>query len=88
MSSLVGRSSRLHFPGKILVPVDGSANSKRALEVGMRLAKAYDSVLIILNVIPLPTAVRVANTSRYMALESYYEEKELVFSEFLKVAAS
>ena len=54
----------------------------------MRLAKAYDSVLIILNVIPLPTAVRVANTSRYMALESYYEEKEHEISEFMKVAAS
>ncbi len=76
MSSLIGHSARLHFPGKILAPVDGSANSKRALEVGIRLAKEYSSVLIILNVIPLPTVVRVANTSRYMSLESYYEGKE------------
>ena len=88
MSSLIGYPSRLHFPGKILVPMDGSANSKRALEVGIRLAKVYDSVLVILNVISLPTSVRVANTSRYMALESYYEGKEREVSDFMEAAVA
>ena len=43
-------------------------------------------MLIVLNVMPLPTAVRVANTSRYMAVDSYYETREREASPFMNVA--
>lgn len=78
--------SGIRVPKKILVPIDGSENSKRALEVAIELAKMYDSVLIVLTVIPLPTAVRVANTSRYMAVDSYYESRERDANPFMDAA--
>lgn len=43
-------------------------------------------MLIVLNVMPLPTAVCVANTSRYMAVDSYYETREREASPFMNVA--
>lgn len=80
--------SKASVPAKILVPMDGSQNSKRALQVAIRLARAYDSVLIILNVIALPTAVRATNTTRYMAIDSYYGDRERGVSQFMKAAVA
>jgi nucleotide-binding universal stress UspA family protein len=36
----------------ILVPVDGSANGKRALDAAVELAKCHNSSVILLHVIP------------------------------------
>ncbi len=36
---------------KILIPVDGSENSDKALEEGIKLAQAFSSEIIILNVL-------------------------------------
>jgi len=38
--------------GKILVPVDGSPFAKRALEFAIGLAKAHDSTITIIYVVP------------------------------------
>ena len=37
----------------ILIPVDGSEYSDRAIEAGKEIAKMYDSKVTILNVVPL-----------------------------------
>lgn len=37
----------------ILIPVDGSEYSKRAIEAGKEIAKMFDSKVTILNVVPL-----------------------------------
>ncbi|EMN50965.1 universal stress domain protein [Leptospira interrogans str. L1207] len=46
------------FIKKILVPVDGSESSKKALEMGIAIAKAANASLTILEVVeefgPLP----------------------------------
>jgi nucleotide-binding universal stress UspA family protein len=39
---------------RILVPIDGSTNSTRALNVACNLAKFSGAELVILNVIPTP----------------------------------
>lgn len=41
-------------PRRILVPVDGSENSTRALKIGLSIAKQRGAKLIILNAIPAP----------------------------------
>jgi nucleotide-binding universal stress UspA family protein len=40
---------------KMLVAVDGSANSERALDFALNLAEKYGSSILILNVFQLPT---------------------------------
>ncbi|MFQ6075693.1 MAG: universal stress protein [Candidatus Bathyarchaeia archaeon] len=41
----------------ILVPVDGSENSKRALGYAIDLARRYSAKLTIIHVVPLATAI-------------------------------
>lgn len=41
----------------ILIPVDGSENSKRALECAIDLAKRYSAKLTVIHVVPLATAI-------------------------------
>jgi nucleotide-binding universal stress UspA family protein len=38
---------------KILVPIDGSLNSKAAMEKAKELAKAFNSGIILLNIVPI-----------------------------------
>lgn len=59
-------------PKRILVPIDGSANSTRALKVASGIAKRYESELIIINVIPIPTMIAEAPISSGVEL-SYYQ---------------
>ncbi len=40
-------------PKKILVPIDGSANSTRAVEVATAIAKSYGGELFLLMVVPM-----------------------------------
>lgn len=48
------KNSESFEPRRILVPVDGSENSTRALKIGLSIAKQRDAKLIILNAIPAP----------------------------------
>jgi len=65
---------------RILVPVDGSVNSTRAVETAIRLAKDYDAQLIFLNVIPAPKLTFGAGSvlgTPTVALDKYYEYAEV-----------
>ena len=43
---------------KILVPVDGSAHSKKALEFACELAKKFESELLLLHVVQPPISTQ------------------------------
>jgi nucleotide-binding universal stress UspA family protein len=43
------------FPRRILVPIDGSNNSRRAVETGSEIAKIYGAELSLLFVFPVQT---------------------------------
>ena len=62
-------------PKRILVPIDGSANSKRALEAAIRLVKDYHASLIIVNIIPIQKFV-VESGVGFGAPEEYYQMAE------------
>ena len=57
---------------KILAPIDGSENAKRALEAAIRLAKDYNALLVILTVIPMPTYL-VETPTPGPSIEYYYD---------------
>lgn len=57
----------------ILIPVDGSDYSIKAIEAGKELAKAFDSKVTILNVIPTEFA-RVAGRGTFMYVPLVSEE--------------
>lgn len=77
-----------YTPSKILVPIDGSPNAERALDVGFGLAKTHGAELVILNVIPTPSVL--ITTSAFGApasgLESYYEQQESTANHFIDEA--
>ncbi len=50
---------------KILIPVDGSDYSKRAVKKGAEVAKAFDSEVILLNVIDLKFAIPSQATIKF-----------------------
>jgi nucleotide-binding universal stress UspA family protein len=45
--------SESYRPSRILVPIDGSPNAIRALNVGIDIARTYDAELLVLNVLPI-----------------------------------
>jgi nucleotide-binding universal stress UspA family protein len=51
----------------ILIPVDGSDYSIKAIEAGKEMAKAFDSKVTILNVIPIEMT-RIAGRGNYMTM--------------------
>jgi nucleotide-binding universal stress UspA family protein len=66
-------------PFRILVPIDGSENALRALNVGINLSKAYAAELLIVNVIPTPGIVLEASIgfgTSQASLDLYYEQQE------------
>ena len=76
-------------PSKILVPIDGSENATRALDVGIKMSKTYGAELIILNVIPTasvlvgaPAGLGITPTG----LGPYYEQQERDANQFLDEA--
>ena len=76
---------------RILVPIDGSPNAKRALNAAINLSKIYGSELVVLNVIPTPSILVEAPVSLGMApssLESYYEQQEMDANHFIDEAMS
>ncbi|HZW56596.1 MAG TPA: universal stress protein [Nitrososphaerales archaeon] len=66
-------------PTKILAPIDGSDNSKRAQAVAVRFAKDYGAELLILNVIQIPTyllsSTSIGNTPA-ICFEDLFEKSE------------
>jgi nucleotide-binding universal stress UspA family protein len=65
---------------KILVPVDGSPNSRLAAEAASSLAKTYRASLVFLNVIPTPKftygSVAVLGAPSSIGLDEYYRYAE------------
>jgi nucleotide-binding universal stress UspA family protein len=78
-------------PTKILVPIDGSTNAKRALDVGIKISKTYGAELVVLNVIPTPSILVGAPAGFGMTptgLESYYEQQENYANHFIEEATA
>ena len=76
-------------PSKILVPIDGSPNSKRALKTGILLSKTYHAELIILTVIPTPSVLLEAPVGLGVTPQStsaYYEQQESYAEHFIDEA--
>ncbi len=78
MSKKINANSVSNFPSKMLVPIDGSSNASRALDVAIGLAKISGSELVVLNVISTPNVL--ITTSAFGApasgVETYYEQQE------------
>lgn len=72
---VVGPHARLRLPVRsILVPLDGSARSERALIKGEMLAKAFGSALHLVRVIDLPVSVAERNQDAFDSLSGYGNE--------------
>ncbi len=63
-------------PQHILVPVDGSQNSKRAIEVALKIAQTYGSSLDIINVVPIQRFVVESAIGFGGAPPDYYQFAE------------
>lgn len=78
-------------PARILVPIDGSQNSIRALKKAITLTKTYESELLVMNVISAPNILLEApigfgvNSS---SATDYYSEQEVYANRFLEDAIS
>jgi nucleotide-binding universal stress UspA family protein len=78
-------------PSRILVPIDGSDNSKRALNIAVMLSNNFDAELLVLNVIPTPSILVEAPTGLGLpptGNEQYYEQQEINSNRFLDEAMS
>ena len=78
-------------PSRILVAIDGSENSNRALELAATMAKSFDSELMILNVIPAPTVmitVPIGFGVGPNGVSEYYSQQELFANQFVENAVS
>lgn len=59
-------------PRRILVPVDGSENSKRAARVAIDLAKSYEAALIVISVVVAPSFYVAGPVAAPADLTDYY----------------
>ena len=78
-------------PRRILVPIDGSGNSMRALDTAIELAKNIGSELFIFTVIPLHSlavGAAVGFSSVSVPLQDYYDATEKQAKDFLEQAKS
>ena len=76
-------------PSRILVPIDGSMNAKRALSTGILLSKTYHAELLVITVIPTPSALLAAPAGlgvTPMGLSSYYDQQESYTEHFIDEA--
>ncbi|WP_148687328.1 universal stress protein [Candidatus Nitrosocosmicus hydrocola] len=72
---------------KILVPVDGSENSKRAFNYASYLSKNLKGEITILNVAEAPPTVYVQSQKVLGELsEKYYKAREKVFEGYQELA--
>ena len=81
----LGNFGHVSPPSKILVPIDGSGNAKRALDAAIIFAKTYDAELLILNVIPTPGLLVEAPTGLGLptGIGQYYEHQERNATDFV-----
>ncbi len=74
---------------KILIPVDGSAYSKKAVEHGKMIARAFNSDVVLLNVLqvnfPLVTAGPFGQNAEYVT--KLYDEAKKASEAFLQESA-
>ena len=77
-------------PMAIMVPVDGSENSKRAAEVAIRLAKDYGSMVILEHAMPMPIIMMESPVDVGVAIDydQYYGTLESEASKWLDPIAS
>ncbi len=72
---------------KILVPIDGSENSKRAFEYALYLSKNLKGNITILHVADAPPSVYVQSQKVLdELLEKYSKGREKVFNEYQELA--
>lgn len=72
---------------KILVPVDGSDNSKRALEQAVSVAGRNGTSITIVHVIDMPPTVYVESQKLLnQLLEKYRQESAKVLDEYEEIA--
>jgi len=72
---------------KILVPIDGSENSKRAFNHALYLSKNLKGQITILHVADAPPTVYVQSQKVLdELLEKYSKAREKVFDEYLELA--
>jgi nucleotide-binding universal stress UspA family protein len=72
---------------KILVPIDGSENSKRAFEYALYLSKNLKGDITILHVADAPPSVYVQSQKVLdELLEKYSKGREKVFNEYQELA--
>lgn len=71
------------------MPIDGSANAKRALMTGVLLSKEYRAELLVITVIPAPSAFSGAPAALGVMpadARSYYELQESYAEHFIHEA--
>jgi nucleotide-binding universal stress UspA family protein len=74
-------SSETKFPHllfkNVLVPIDGSQNSKRALQIAVAIAKKYDAQLFVVHVVSTPMLL-APSPSPYIIIGKYldFEDEE------------
>ncbi|MEO9294299.1 MAG: universal stress protein [Nitrososphaera sp.] len=72
---------------KILVPIDGSENSRRALEHAVSMAKNASASITILHVIDMPPTVYIESQKLLdQLLASFRQESAKVLDEFRTLA--
>ncbi|MBF7096458.1 universal stress protein [Alkalibacter mobilis] len=74
---------------KILIPVDGSDFSKRAAQKGAKIAEAFDSEVILLNVVDIKFAVPAVGTAGFtnaydLLVKTSKEDSEKILNEAKK----
>ncbi len=83
-------NSNKYSIAKVLVPVDGSPNAMRALDVGIGLVNTFGAELIVVNVIPTPGVLVSASAFGVptSGLDSYYEQQEGAANHFMEEAVT
>jgi len=71
---------------KILIPIDGSDYSKRAMEKGKELARAFGSSVVLLNVVYIPLPLYTYEGERGRNMMQLAENAQKVSEEMLKDA--
>ncbi len=73
---------------KILIPVDGSENSFKALHYGAEIAKRFDADITVLHVVPLTQrTIGITNSASVTLVESLIRELESEGEGYLARAA-
>ncbi|WP_456272466.1 universal stress protein [Bacillus sp. AK031] len=68
---------------KLLVPIDGSAHSKKAFDLALSMAKGPDSEIVLLNVQP---SFKTPNVKRFVSQQEVREyQEELSKEAFQKI---